>query len=137
MQLNEKNTKIKKISSNSFMTTIKPYHKKIIKNQITNYNMKNRIKTEQIFINLNQPLLIFNTSRSFDNRQYNHTNETNLYNKFITLTNKNIYINKNIHKKKSINNSNQSQINLASFISDNSQNTILEAKFKREITTKK
>ena len=42
-----------------------------------------------------------------------------------------------MHNKKNINNSNQSQINITSFISDNSQNTILEAKFKREnITTK-
>ena len=137
MDLKDKNQKIKKVSTYSFNKKTKSYYTNKFKKQISKHNMKNKSVTEQIFINVNQPLFIFNTSRSFDNRQYKYKNETNLYNKFITLTNKSIYINKILHNNKNINNSNQSQINITSFISDNSQNTILEAKFKREnITTK-
>ena len=55
----------------------------------------------------------------------------------MTLTNKSIYLNKNIFNhnnvEENIFNNNQNKINLSSIISDNSQNTILEEKNKKNI----
>ena len=137
--LKDKNRNIKKISSNSFNSNkkTKTYYKKKIAKQISKFNMKNKSKTEQIFINLNQPLVIFNTSKSFDYKDTKYKNENNIYNKFMTLTNKSIYLNKNIFNhnnvEENIFNNNQNKINLSSIISDNSQNTILEEKNKKNI----
>ena len=137
--LKDKNRNIKKISSNSFNSNkkTKTYYKKKITKQISKFNMKNKSKTEQIFINLNQPLVIFNTSKSFDYKDTKYKNENNIYNKFMTLTNKSIYLNKNIFNhnnvEENIFNNNQNKINLSSIISDNSQNTILEEKNKKNI----
>ena len=137
--LKDKNRNIKKISSNSFNSNkkTKTYYKKKITKQMSKFNMKNKSKTEQIFINLNQPLVIFNTSKSFDYKDTKYKNENNIYNKFMTLTNKSIYLNKNIFNhnnvEENIFNNNQNKINLSSIISDNSQNTILEEKNKKNI----
>ena len=71
MNLNDKNKNIIKGSIQSFNSKkkTKTYYKRKTKSQINKYNKKNKIKNEQIFINVNRPLLIFNTSKTFDTKE--------------------------------------------------------------------
>ena len=121
----------------------KTNYKNKVKKQISKFNIKNKSKTEQIFINLNQPLLIFNTCKTFNNRDDNDKNEAKLYNKFMTLLDKSNYLNDNNITKKYIkdnilnnkdNKENKIEINLSSYsISDNSRNSIVNSKFKENL----
>ena len=108
---------------------------KRVKKKISKFNIRNDNKIEKIFINLNQPVLIFNTSKSFDKKENKDKIGENIYNKCQTLTKKNNYIKDNIFKKNYTQNNilnndkeNKSQINILSFISDNSQNSIIDSK---------
>ena len=144
--LNSKKTnKIDKKSSNSLNSNkkSKTNFKNKGKKQISKFNINNKSQTEQIFINLNQPLLIFNSCKTFNNRDDYNKDETNIYNKFMTLINKSNYlddknISQNYIKDNILNNKDNKEkkleINLSSYsISDNSHNSILNSKFKENL----
>ena len=68
-------------------------NKNKIKSQLSKFDNKKSI--EQIFINLNQPVLILNTSKSLDNREnkdkkeINTCNTYNTHNKFLSSIKRN------------------------------------------------
>ena len=97
MKLRNKNKINNRTSTNSFNSTkkTKTIYKKGTKKKVSIFNKKKENKAEQIFINLNQPFLIFNTSKTFDNKD-EEKNETNIYNKFFTLSKKSNFSNDSI-----------------------------------------
>ena len=109
------------------------------KQSVSKFDNKTRSKVDQVFINLNQPVLIFNNnSRSIDNeKKENKINkekekETIIFNN--SLTNKNEYSqgNNNHTFRKSINNPNQTE--LSSFLSNISRNSNMKDKISEEVT---
>ena len=68
-------------------------NKNKIKNQLSKFDNKKSI--EQIFINLNQPVLILNTSKSLDSRENKDKKEINAYNTYNTFNKFLFSINRN------------------------------------------
>ena len=128
------------MSSDSFIKKTQSYYHNKLKKTISKYKMKNRSETENIFINPNKLLHIFNPSKI----EKNDKNETNLYNNFMSFSNKTTHFNKNGFITTNINNSidekinniNSSRLNFSSIISDNSKNTIVEMNYKEKIGEK-
>ena len=141
LNIKDRNKIDKNISSNSldFSRKHKTNYKNGIKKHISKFNKKKKNNIEKIYINLNQPVLILNTSKTFDNRESKDKNDVFPSDKFLTLTNKinnikdNNIFNKNYIKKNILNNNkeNQSQIDILPLLSDNSHNTILDTKRKK------
>ena len=109
------------------------------KQSVSKFDNKTRSKVDQVFINLNQPVLIFNNnSRSIDNgKKESKINkekekETIIFNN--SLTNKNEFPqgNNNHTFRKSLNNPNQTE--LSSFLSNISRNSNMKDKISEEVT---
>jgi hypothetical protein len=98
------------------------------KKPLSKFDKKNKSNVDQVFINLNQPVLIFNSSRSIENKEKKDKDETFMSNK--SFTNKNSFLKENLG---TIKNNKENQNDISSFISDISHNSILKAKIKGKI----
>ena len=109
------------------------------KQSVSKFDNKTRSKVDQVFINLNQPVLIFNSnSRSIDNEKKESKmnkekeKETIIFNNSLSNRNEFSQGSNNHTFRKSINNPNQTE--LSSFLSNISRNSNMKDKISEEVT---
>ena len=96
------------------------------KRPLSKFDKKNKSNIDHVFINLNRPVLIFNSSRSIENKENKDKDGTLNFNKSFTI--KNSVMKENLDTIPKSNKDNQND--LSSFISDISHTSILQQKLK-------
>ena len=125
--------KMKKASNNKVYSSLTmsskaktKFKSKDNKRPLSKFDKKNKSNIDHVFINLNRPVLIFNSSRSIENKENKDKDGTLNFNKSFTI--KNSVMKENLDTIPKSNKDNQND--LSSFISDISHTSILQQKLK-------